>query len=253
MDRNCGWRGWLSCPCRSYEKETEGKRGWAEGGGAGWGGACGWGTQGDQDVFWTDLFVTLCHRGTRRGQTASVHGSTKSVRVWHSWRMPVRVMDACVHLIIPLIAHLGINIPYRETQCKVNLSVGLSSHRGVYICVVESKAFDPNLCVCIIYSLIPASLCLFFKAGLRNWSGVGKEGEMTAKNIEEYSRKERLPPSPQWVNTTNHIKSITSNWSLWTFLEFSRKTLNSLECIVSESGISVKQRCPRALHYCAHQ
>lgn len=112
--------------------------------------------------------------GQQGGKQPLCPGSTKSVRACDTAGVCARpcaslcVMDACVHLIILLIAHSGINIPYRETRCKVNLSVCLSSRRGVCICVAESKAFDPNLCVCIIYSLIPASLCLFFKAGLRS-------------------------------------------------------------------------------------
>lgn len=44
-----------------------------------------------------------------------------------------------------------------------------------YVCVVESKAFDLNLCPCIIYSPMPASLCLFFKACLRSQSVGGEK------------------------------------------------------------------------------
>lgn len=63
------------------------------------------------------------------------------------------VMDACVHLIIPLIAHSGINIPYRETQCKVNLCV--------CVCVFELPTRRIHLCSGI-QSIWPQSVRLHY-------------------------------------------------------------------------------------------
>lgn len=122
----------------------------------------------------------MCSEQTRLSRVAieGHHGSQQLLHLYSSNCVREGHLVLCyicdtvqVHLITTLTDHWGINFALNKEKhnalCDLrNARMCISIHSA--ICVVESKAFDPNLCLCIIHSLKPASLCLFFKACIRS-------------------------------------------------------------------------------------
>lgn len=62
----------------------------------------------------------------------------------------------------------------KNKKCGVHVRVCAQAPIQADVCVVESKAFDPNLCLCIIYSPMPAPLLFVFQS-LSEESKCGKK------------------------------------------------------------------------------
>lgn len=91
--------------------------------GWGWAGSMRW----DLNVFWTDSFVTLCHRGTSCQETACAC-TRESERAWLAiWQC---VMSLHVHSITAMIARPGIhfvNKNHTRTHMMQNVCCGIQN------------------------------------------------------------------------------------------------------------------------------